>query len=138
MRRIDDVLAVRIQLSQSIDQGKSFGCTVHAWGTHRMVPHQGGNVGLAEEGSDRRSTGVERELRPSSEVKNPFFLVRRWWLGVNECPATIKDRLSEIFGHIDRREICRAESRHEQDKLEVGHSGIMNIESWHGLHYRKR
>ncbi len=103
-----------------------------------MVPHQGGNVGLVEEGSDRRSTGLERELRPSSEVKNPFFGVRRWWLGMNECPATIEDRLSEIFGQIDRREICGAECRHKEDELEVGHSGIMNIESRHGLHYRKR
>jgi hypothetical protein len=56
---------------------------------------------------------------------------------VKECPATIEDRLSEIFGHIDRREVCRAESGHEQHELEVGHPGIMNVEGWHGLHYRK-
>lgn len=96
-----------------------------------MVPHQGGDVCLVEERSNRRSTGLERELCPSSEVKNAFARVGGWWLGVNQCPTAIKDRLSKVFGHIDGREICCAESRHEQDKLEVRHFGIVNIERWH-------
>ena len=96
-----------------------------------MIPYQSWNVGIKKKRSDRSSTGVEREFRSSSEVKHPFLRVGGWWFGVNEGPAAIKNRLPQFLRDIDRREICRAECRHEQDKLEVGHVGMVNIERWH-------
>ncbi len=96
-----------------------------------MVPHQGRNICLVEEGSDRSSTGVERELCSPSEVKHAFLRGGRWWFGVNEGPAAVEDRLPQFLRDIDRRQICRAECRHEQDELEVGHVWILNIERWH-------
>lgn len=96
-----------------------------------MVPHQGCNICLVEEGSDRRHTSIKRELRSPSEVQHACLWVGGWWFGVNEGPAAIKDRLPKFFRDIDRRQICRAECRHEQDELEVGHVGILHIERWH-------
>lgn len=51
---------------------------------------------------------------------------------MKERPTAIKDRLSQFLRDIDRREICCAKCRHEQDELEVGHVGILNIERRHG------
>lgn len=62
-----------------------------------MVPHQGRNICLVEEGSDRRSAGVEREFCSSSEVQHAFLRGRRWWFGMNEGPAAIKDRVPKFF-----------------------------------------
>lgn len=112
-RRIDDRRMVGIQLPQSIDQRSGFRCAGHASLAHRMVPHQGRNVCLVEEGSDRGSTGVEREFRSSSEVQYACLRGGGWWFGVNEGPAAIKDRLPQFLRDIDRRQICRAECRHE-------------------------
>ena len=112
-RRIDDRRMVGIQLPQSIDQRSGFRCAGHASLAHRMVPHQGRNVCLVEEGSDRGSTGVEREFRSSSEVQHACLRGGGWWFGVNEGPAAIKDRLPQFLRDIDRRQICRAECRHE-------------------------
>jgi len=130
-RRIDDRRTVRIQLSQSIDQGNGFGRAGHASLAHRMVPHQGRNICLVEERSDRRSAGVERKFCSSSEVQHAFLRDGRWWFGVNEGPAAIKDCVPKFFRDIDRRQICCAECRHEQDELEIGHARILNIERRH-------
>jgi len=131
MRRIDVRRMVGIQLSQSIDQWSGFRCAGHASLAHRMVPHQSRNICLVEEGSDRRSTGVEREFCSSSEVQHALLGSGRWWFGMNEGPAAIKDRLPQLLRDIDRRQICRAECRHEQNELEIGHVGILHIERWH-------
>jgi hypothetical protein len=130
-RRIDDRRMVGIQLLQSVDQGKSFGCAVHASLTHRMVPHQGCNVCIEEKRSDRRGAGIKGELRSSSQIKNAFFRVRGGCLGVQECPTTIKDRLPQFLRDIDRRQLCCAECRHEQNELEVRHFWVLDIERWH-------
>jgi len=130
-RRIDDRRMVGIQLSQSIDQWSGFRCAGHASLAHRMVPHQSWNVGIEEKRSDRRSTGVERKFCSSSEIKNAFLRIRGRRLGVNEGPAAIKDRLPKFFRDIDRRQICRAECRHEQDELEIGHARILNVQRRH-------
>lgn len=103
--RIDDRRTVGIQLSQSIDQGKGFGRAGHASFTHRMVPHKRGDVCLEEKRSDRRSAGIERELRSSSEIENAFLRMRGWCVSVEESPATIEDRLSQFLRDVDRREI---------------------------------
>jgi hypothetical protein len=66
MRRIDDRRMVGIQLLQSIDQGKGFRGAGHASLTHRMVPYQSCDVCIEEKRSDRRSAGIERELRSPS------------------------------------------------------------------------
>ena len=130
-RRIDDCRMVGIQLPQSIDQGNGFGRAGHASLAHRMVPHQGRNICFVEEGSDRRSAGVERKFCSSSEVQHAFLRDGRWWFGVNEGPAAIKDCVPKFFRDIDRSQICRAECRHEQDELEIGHARILNIERMH-------
>jgi hypothetical protein len=130
-RRIDDCRMVGIQLPQSIDQGNGFGRAGHASLAHRMVPHQGRNICLVEERSDRRSAGVERKFCSSSEVQHAFLRDGRWWFGVNEGPAAIKDCVPKFFRDIDRSQICRAECRHEQDELEIGHARILNIERRH-------
>ena len=129
--RIDDGRTIGIQFPQSIDQGKGFRCTVHAGFTHRMVPHQSWNVGIQEKRSDRSRTGIERELGSSSEIKHAFLRIGWWIVGVNEGPAAIKDRLPQFLRDIDGREICGAKCRHEQDKLEVGHSWVLDIKGRH-------
>ncbi len=131
-RWIDDRRMVRIQLPQSIDQGKGFRGAGHASLTHRVVPHKGGNVCIEEERSDRRNTGIERKLRSPSEIENAFFGIGGWRVGVKEGPATIKDRLSQLLRDIDRCQIRCAKCRHEQNELEVGHFWIANIKRGHG------
>ncbi len=96
-----------------------------------MVPHQRRNICLVEEGSDRRSTRVKREFCSSSEVQHTLLRGGRRWFGMNKGPTAIKDRLPQFFGEIDRRQICRAECRHEQNELEIGHARILNIERRH-------
>src|SRR5512144_3286060 len=96
-----------------------------------MVPHEGGNIGLGEERSDRRSAGVECQLRSSSKVKHSFFGIRRRRLGVDERPAAVKNGGPELRRDVQRRQIRRAKSCNEKDKLEVGHFGVLNIKRWH-------
>ncbi len=96
-RRIDDRRSVGIQLSQPIDQRKSFRCAGQARLTHRMIPHQSCDVCIEEKRSDRGRAGIECELRSPSEIKNAFFRVRGWRVGVKEGPAAIKDGLSQFL-----------------------------------------
>ena len=135
--RIDDCRMVGIQFPQSIDQGKGFRCGGHASLAHWMVPHQGCNVCIEEKRSDRSSAGIERELRSPAQIKNAFFRIRGGCLGVKESPAAIKDRLPKFLRDIDRRQVCCAECRHEQDELEVRHFWVLNIERRHGYHYQR-
>ncbi len=92
-----------------------------------MIPYEGGDVCIEEERSDRRCTGIQRELRSPSEIENALFGVCGRWLCVKEGPTAIEDGLSQFLRDIDRRQICCAEGRHEQDELEVRHLGILNI-----------
>ncbi len=132
IRRINDRRMVWIQLSQSIDQRKGFRCAAQAGVTDRMIPHQSGDVGVKEKRSNRGHTGIQREFRPSTQIEHALLRIRRRCLGVKKRPAAIKDRLSQFFRDIDRRQIRGAERGDEQDELEIRHSGILNIERGHG------
>ena len=102
-----------------------------------MVPHQSCDVCVEEQRSDRRRAGIECELRSPSEIKNTFFGIGGWCVGVKESPTAVKDGLSQFLRDIDCRQIRCAECRHKQDELEVRHFGILNIERWHDSHYRE-
>jgi hypothetical protein len=131
IRRIDDARVIRIQSPQSIDERTGFGRAVHTGITHWVVPDQGGNVRLKEECSDRRCTGVECELCPSSEVKHSLFRICWRWVRVDERPTAIKNCLPELGREVERRQIRGAKGRDKQDKLQVRHSRILNIKGCH-------
>ncbi len=126
--RIDDRRMVGIQSPQSIDQGKGFGRAVHTGLTDGMVPCQRGDVCIEEKRSNGRSAGIQCKLCSPPKIENAFLRIRGWRLSVKEGPAAVEDRLSEFWRDVDRRQVSCAECRHEQDKLEVGHPWILDIE----------
>lgn len=98
-----------------------------------MVPHQRRNVSLKEERSNHGSARIEGELGPTSKVKNPVLRIDRWYLSVYQRPASVKNGFPKIRWEVDRFQIGRAESRHEENKLKVRHFGVLNIERRHRL-----
>lgn len=130
---INDLWRIRVQLAESVDQWDCFGCAVHPWFTHGMVPHQCGNIGVQKQRTDRGDTGFQRELSAVAKIEHSFFWICRWLICLCECPATIKNRLPKILRDINRSEICRAQSRHKQNKLEVRHFRMLDIKGLHIL-----
>lgn len=129
--RIDDIGSIGVQFPQPIDERKSFGCAIQAWFTDRVVPHQRRNVSLKEERSNRRSARVESEFGPTAKVKYPVFGIDRWGLSVEQRPASVKDGFPKIRWDVDCLQIGRAESRHKEDKLQIRHVGVLDIERGH-------
>jgi hypothetical protein len=132
IRRIDAFRIIGVQLPESLDQGDGSRRTLPGGFTNRMVPDHRRDAGLAEESADGRYTGFQREFRPCSEVKDAFSRIRRRGFGMNECPAAIENRPSQVFRDVDRWQICRAERRHEENKLQVRHPRILHVERLHG------
>lgn len=128
---VDDIRIVGVQLPQSIDQWFGSRRTVPGRFTHRMVPDKRCNAGLQEKGADDGDAGLQREFRSIPEIKDSFFRVRRRGFRMDERPAPIENRSSQVFRDVDVVQIRRAEGRHEEDKLQVRHSGILDIERLH-------
>ena len=117
IRGIDAFGIVGVQLCETIDQGDGSRRAPPGRLTDRMVPNQGRDAGLEEESTDGGNTGFQCEIRSVPEVEGTVAWIGRWSIGANERPAAIENRPAEVFRDVDRRQIRRAESRHEEDKL---------------------
>ncbi len=50
---------------------------------------------------------------------------------MDQRPAPIKNRSPQVFRDVDRVQIGRAEGRHEEDKLQIRHPRILDVERLH-------
>ena len=128
---VNDLWSIGVQLAESIDQRHCFGCAIHAWITNGMVPHQSGNLSIQEQRTDCGHTGFKRQLRAMAKIEHPILWICRWCVCLSQGPATIKNSLPKVLRDIDRGEISSAERRHEQDKLKIRHSRVLNIKRLH-------
>lgn len=96
-----------------------------------MIPGNRRNSGVAQDRLDRFQTGIQREFVPMAKIQHALALRDRRRAGMNQCPTTLEELVSDRLRNIQRRQIGRAERRHEQHKLQIRHTGIVDIQRLH-------
>jgi hypothetical protein len=125
---VDDIRIVRIQLAQSFDLWFGSRRAILRRVADRVIPDQGSDAGFRQQRTDDRHTGVERELGALTKVEDSFFRINGRSVGIDQHPATIEDRFSKIIGYINRLEIRGTKRRHEEHKLQIRHSRVVDIQ----------
>ena len=99
---------------------------------HRVVPHQVRDPRLPQQQADGREAGFEGQIRAVAQVEHPVFRINGGRIRVDQCPTSVEDAGAKRMWHIDVLEIRGTERCHEQDELQIRHSGISDIQLRHG------
>ena len=96
-----------------------------------MVPGQCSHSGIRKNLPDRGDQRIKRQLRAKSKVQHALSRVGRRRLRTDERPAAVKDFPSQVFRDVQGREAGRAQSRHQQNKLQIRHARVLDIQALH-------
>lgn len=96
-----------------------------------MVPGQHRHARICENLANRGYKRIKRQLGSESKIQHPFPRIARRRVRADQRPTAVEHPTPEVFRHIQSSKTGGAQSRHQQDKLQVRHAGTLDIQGLH-------
>lgn len=83
--------------------------------------------GVADDFDER----IKGHVVPLSQIQHTLWVFDWWGRVVQQRPAAVKDHSTNVFRHVQARNVGGAQGRHHEHELQVRQSGMINVESLH-------